>query len=54
MEKELKKIECDPMCGFLVRSHDEKEIIEIAMQHVNKVHKMKITEKDIKAKIIPV
>ncbi len=46
----LKKVECDPKCGFMVRSHDEKEIIEIAMQHAKKSHNMTtITEKDIKA-----
>jgi len=46
--EKLKKIECDPKCGFLVQSHDEKEIIEIATQHAKKSHKMNITEKDIR------
>jgi predicted small metal-binding protein len=49
MAETLKKVECDPKCGFLVRSHDEKEIIEIVMQHAKKSHNMTITEKDIKA-----
>ena len=48
MGEKLKKIECDPKCGFLVQSHDEKEIVEIAMQHAIKAHKMNITEKDVK------
>jgi predicted small metal-binding protein len=48
MAEKLKKIECDPKCGFLVRSHDEKEIIEIATQHAKKSHNMAITEKDVK------
>lgn len=48
MAEKLKKIECDPKCGFLVRSHDEKEIVEIATQHAIKSHKMAITEKDVK------
>lgn len=48
MAAKLKKIECDPKCGFIVQSHDEKEIVEIAMQHAKKAHKMKITEKDAK------
>jgi hypothetical protein len=34
--EKLKKIECDPKCGFLARSHDEKGIIETASQHENK------------------
>jgi predicted small metal-binding protein len=46
--EKLKKVECDPKCGFLVQSHDEKEIVEIAMQHAQKSHNMKITEKDVK------
>lgn len=48
MAKKLKKVECDPKCGFLVQSHDEKEIVEIAVQHAKKSHNMKITEKDVK------
>jgi predicted small metal-binding protein len=48
MAEKLKKIECDPKCGFLVRSHDEKEIVEIATQHAKKMHNMNITEKDAK------
>jgi predicted small metal-binding protein len=48
MAQKLKKIECDPKCGFLVQSHDEKEVIEIAMQNAKKSHNMTITEKDAK------
>jgi len=52
MAKGLKKLECDPVCGFLVRSHDEKEIIRIALEHAKEFHKeIKITEKDLKAMI---
>jgi predicted small metal-binding protein len=49
MTTTLKKIECDPKCGFMVTSHDEKEIIEIATQHAKKFHNLTaITEKDIR------
>ena len=49
MKTELKKIECDPGCGFMVKSHDEKELVEIALEHAKKFHKeIKITEKDLK------
>jgi predicted small metal-binding protein len=47
----LKKIECEPKCGFLVRSHDEKEVVEIATRHAKKAHKMNITEKEIKGMV---
>jgi predicted small metal-binding protein len=32
----LKQVECDPKCGFLIRSHDEKEVIKIAIEHAKK------------------
>jgi predicted small metal-binding protein len=48
MAEILKQIECDPKCGFLVRSHDETEIVRIAKEHAEKAHKMTITEKDVK------
>jgi predicted small metal-binding protein len=51
MAEKLKKLECDPKCGFAVQSHDEKEIVEIAVQHAKKLHNMKITEKDAKEMI---
>ena len=51
MAETLKKIECDSTCGFMVRSHDEKELVEIAMQHAKKFHDMTVTEKDARAMI---
>ncbi|MBI5676371.1 MAG: DUF1059 domain-containing protein [Nitrospirae bacterium] len=52
MTNELKKIECDPMCGFMVRSHDEKELIEIGLEHAKKFHKeIKVNENDLKGMI---
>ncbi|MBI5057298.1 MAG: DUF1059 domain-containing protein [Nitrospirae bacterium] len=47
MAETLKKVECDPTCGFMIRSHDEKEIIELVRQHAEKIHNMKVKEKDI-------
>jgi predicted small metal-binding protein len=52
MKTALKKLECDPVCGFMIRSHDEKELISIALEHAKKFHKeIKVTEKDVKAMI---
>lgn len=48
MGKKLKKVECDPKCGFIIQSHDEKEIVDIAISHAKKFHKMDINEKDVK------
>ncbi len=49
MVEKLKKIECDPTCGFMVRSHDEKEIISIVMDHAKKMHDKTVSEQDVKA-----
>jgi predicted small metal-binding protein len=38
MDKELKKISCDPMCGFSVQSHEENEVVEMAKLHVKNIH----------------
>ena len=51
MTGELKKIECDPSCGFMVRSHDEKELIELTKQHAKKLHNKDITDKDVRDKM---
>lgn len=52
MKTALKKLECDPVCGFMIKSHDEKEVIKVALEHAKKFHKgTKITEEDIKAMI---
>jgi predicted small metal-binding protein len=47
----VKEIVCDPACGFVVRSRDEKELISVAKQHMKTHHKMNPTDKDLKAKI---
>jgi predicted small metal-binding protein len=47
----LKKIECEPKCGFMVRSHDEKELVELAIKHAKKSHNETLSEKDVKSMI---
>lgn len=44
----LKSVSCDPECGFLVRSHDEKELSAIVIEHAKTHHDKVITEKDVK------
>jgi predicted small metal-binding protein len=48
MTEKLKQVECEPKCGFLIRSHNEKELVEIAIQHAKKAHSMVITEKEVR------
>jgi predicted small metal-binding protein len=48
MSKELKKIEFDPKCGFVVQSHDEKEVLDIARKHAKEKHDMNATDQQLK------
>ncbi len=49
---ELKRLECDPHCGFVIQSHDENEVLDAAMNHIKKMHsEMKVTREEAKAKI---
>jgi len=47
----LQRVECDPMCGFMVQSHDEREILEIVKQHARKSHDKTLSDKDVRALI---
>ena len=44
----LKSISCDPVCGFMCRSHDEKELMSVVKTHAKKVHKMSLNGKQMK------
>ena len=53
MAEKMKKLECPSPCNFAVKSHDEKEIVEMAIQHAKKSHNMTITEQEAKKMIKP-
>ena len=44
----LKSVSCDATCGFMVRSHSEKEIISMVKTHAKMAHKMTMTDAKIK------
>ena len=49
MKGELKKISCDPICGFAVQSHDGKEVINLTMMHAKHAHPgMKVSSDELK------
>ena len=48
MAEKLKSISCDPMCGFMVQSHDEKEVIAIAKSHLKNVHKKSMSDDELR------
>ena len=53
MAEAMKKIECPLPFNFSVKSHDEKEIVEMVKQHAKRIHNMEISEKEIQAMIKP-
>ena len=44
----LKSVSCDATCGFMVRSHSEKEIVSVVKTHAKKAHNMTMTDKQVK------
>ncbi len=48
MDDTLKSISCDPQCGFMVKSHSEKEVVDIARQHAKSAHKMDMSTAETK------
>ena len=44
----LKSVTCPPDCGFMCRSHDEKELTTIVKAHAKKAHNMSYSDKEIK------
>ena len=36
----LKSVNCDATCGFMCRSHSEKELTSVVKTHAKKMHKM--------------
>jgi len=52
MKNQLKKISCDPMCGFKVQSHNEKEVVDLTVQHAKHSHpEAKYSRADIKGMV---
>jgi len=47
----LKSISCPPECGFMARSHDEKELIEIVKAHAKQMHGKDVTDAQLKEMI---
>ncbi len=45
----MKSVSCDADCGFKCRSHDEKELTTIVIDHAHNAHGKALTEKDVKS-----
>ena len=53
MEPELMMAECDPKCGFMIRSHDKEEVKVILKEHAKKAHNMDVSDQEAEEKIKP-
>jgi predicted small metal-binding protein len=43
----VKSISCGPECGFMLKSRNEKELISMTKEHVHKMHKKDVSDKDL-------
>jgi predicted small metal-binding protein len=50
----LKSVSCAPECGFMVQSHDEKELTDIVIKHAKSAHNKDLTEADVTGMMKPV
>lgn len=46
--KAVKMVSCEPECGFMVKSKDEKEVTGIVMEHAKRAHGKSVGEADVK------
>ncbi len=51
--RDLWKVECDPDCGFLIRSHDRNELVNAATFHTKQIHSMDLPPAEIENLIKP-
>ncbi len=54
MATKLLKIECDPICGFLIRSHTATEVYNTTVQHCKSAHGKTISVADAKGMAVAV
>jgi predicted small metal-binding protein len=44
----MKEFSCKPDCGFMVRSHDENEVMSMGKMHAKQAHNMDLTDEQAK------
>lgn len=44
----LKSVSCAPECGFMCRSHDEQELIQIVKTHAKSAHGKTLTDDQVR------
>jgi predicted small metal-binding protein len=48
---QIKRISCDPECGFAVQSHIEDEVVDVAAKHVKEKHGKSVSDKELRGMI---
>lgn len=51
MARDMYQVECEPECGFMIRSHDRDEIADMTMRHANERHQEQFTRQDVEPMI---
>ncbi len=49
--QQLYEIDCEPICGFKVISHDKDEAVMIAKEHAKRVHNKDYTDEEVEGMI---
>ncbi|MBI4895603.1 MAG: DUF1059 domain-containing protein [Candidatus Aenigmarchaeota archaeon] len=44
----MKSIECNPDCGFMIRSHEQEEVLSVAKIHAKIQHRLNPTFNELK------
>ncbi len=52
-QEKLMKLECDPLCGFMIRSHENDEIVRFSKEHASDVHHTDYSNEAIRKMIKP-
>lgn len=47
MEQKVYEVDCEPSCGFMVRSHNKQEVESMSIEHVKNAHHHKISKAEV-------
>lgn len=53
MDKNLVMIQCDPDCGFVIKSHNKEEVKEAAKKHAKNIHNKEVSDEEVELMIKP-
>lgn len=50
---DLYKVQCEPACGFMIRSDSREELVNAATHHTKHIHNMDLPQAEIENLIKP-